>query len=174
MLIDNYLKEKYWYEIYNHEKERCSCELKDGGQGICLIGQYLEGVITAREYLKVQNDELFNLEFGTVIRTRFDNLARIIGVEKFNNEIFFVLDRKVLNDSKDINSKSNKINVIQIDKHSNNLKDLVCVGDIANGKEIIRIENGKFWYGYFGNEYISGEITELLSKKDYKDKVIRC
>ena len=61
MLIDNYLKEKYWYEIYNHEKERCSCELKDGGQGICLIGQYLEGVITAREYLKVQNDELLSI-----------------------------------------------------------------------------------------------------------------
>lgn len=173
MIVDEYLKQKYNYEIHTHNINMCSCDLSEGGKGLCLIGQYLNDVITAKEYLEVVKDKFANLQYGTVIRTELNDLARITNIETFDNDIFFILDRKVSNNLKDINSKSNKIRSSFIDNHSNCLKDIIEIGDFANGKKIIYKDKDKLWYGHWKNEFIDNEVTEVISKKDYEDKVIR-
>lgn len=173
MIVDEYLKQKYDYGIYMHNKGMCTCDLSEGGKGLCLIGQYLTDIITAKEYLETVKDEFADLQYGTVIRTQFDDLARVINIEYFNNKIYFVLDRKVSNDFENIDSKSNKINTTYVEKHSNSLKDMVEIGDFANGRKIISKDKDKLWYGHWKNEYINGEVTELVSQKAYKEKIIR-
>lgn len=101
------------------------------------------------------------------LSTKLGDIARIIGIECLNEKIYFTLNREVNYYANCEYKNSNRIFIDAIDKHSNILNDLVKVGDIANGHKIIKIENGIFFYGYWGNERISGKITELQSRNDY-------
>lgn len=39
------------YLVEEHRKGNCSCDLTDGGNGFCIVGQFDEGVITTQEFL---------------------------------------------------------------------------------------------------------------------------
>lgn len=172
-----YVKRKYIeYEYENklnlHVIEHCDCDLTDGGKGICIYGQYLEKSITAEEFLKEIGDQFYELHSGTFIRNFTGDVAIIIGITKISRTIYFKLDRDVILDVKNINNKSNMIPYNQIRKCSNRLKDLVEVGDIANGKQIIKIKDGVLYYGHWGDQRILGEVYELLTQNNYNNNAI--
>lgn len=167
MLIKRYIKFKYDDYIEEHIKGRCSCDLQEGGKGLCNTGRYLEGLITPKEYLKEIEDDFSDLKYGTFIRTSLDDIASIIGIEKIDYRLYFILDREIEFRIKDEYIRFNKIKVHDVERHSNDLKKLVQIGDIVNGHKIIKIDRDKLYYGYWGNEYISGDVQEVLTMKNY-------
>lgn len=173
MLIKRYIDLKYEMDFKNHMRNCCNCNLKEGENGLCNYGRYLEGLDTPQDFLKDIEDKFYNIKYGTFIRTDLDDIARIIGVDKINIKTYFILDKEV-----DVYTgrefiKTNKIGLYDIENHSNDLKDLVKIGDIVNGYRIIKIDGDKLYYGYWGDRHISGEIEEVLSKKYYlRDTVI--
>ena len=38
--------------IYEHEHNLCSCDLTEGGYGLCFAGQYLEGCLSSENILE--------------------------------------------------------------------------------------------------------------------------
>ena len=167
MLADRYINLKYALELNEHIQGKCNCDLTRGGTGLCPYGRYFEGMISGNEFLTEIDDSFKELRYGTLIRSNLDDIARIIGIECINEKIYFTLNREVNYYANSEYKNSDRIFIDAIDKHSNILNDLVKVGDIANGHKIIKIENGIFFYGYWGNERISGKITELQSRNDY-------
>lgn len=172
MLKDRYIKYKYEKEFAEHFKDNCDCDLTDGGKGRCLYGQYLEESIDAEEFLKAIGDEYYDLQYGTFIRTITDDVAVVIGVIRIAGIIYLKLDREVILDRKDISKKANILPCDKIKKHSNILKKLVQIGDIANGNQIIDIKDGILFYGHWGNERIIGEVKELLTRNNYDNDVV--
>lgn len=167
MFVDRYINLKYALELNEHIQGKCNCDLTQGGTGLCAYGRYFEGMISGNEFLTEIDDSFKELRYGTFIRTYLGDIARIIGVETLNQRIYFILDREIECYKNSEFKKINRIHIYDIDKHSNNLNELAQIGDIADGHQIIKIENDKIFYGYWGNEYISGEIKELLTKNDY-------
>ena len=172
MLINRYIELKYEDEIQEHLENKCCCKLKEGEKGMCRCGKYIEGMVTPQEYLKDINDPFYNIQYGTYIRTELDDMARIKGVEKIGYKIYLILDRVVDMREGEGYAKTDRIRDYDIEKFSNNLKDLVKKGDIVNGHKILRIAEDKLWYGYFGNEFIHGDVKEVLTKKDYINRSI--
>lgn len=173
MLVNRYIDLKYAYGFYEHFNEHCSCDLREGGQGLCNYGRYIDELISPEEFLQEYEDDFYDLKYGTFVRTDQDDIARIIGVEAESSKIFFILDREVERYSHEEIIKTNKIRDYNIDEHSNQLKDLVKEGDIVNGRKIIKIDNGKLWYGYYGDDYLKGPVREVLTKKKYlKESVV--
>lgn len=173
MLVNRYIDLKYEYGFYQHCNEYCSCDLSDGGKGLCNYGRYNDELISPQEFLEEYEDDFYDLKFGTFVRTDQDDIARIIGVEAESSKIYFILDREVEKCSGEEIIKTNRIRDNNIDEHSNELKDLVKEGDIVNGRKIIKIDNGKLWYGYYGDDYLKGPVQEVLTKKKYlKESVI--
>lgn len=39
-------------QIKDHEEGRCNCDLTEGGYGLCMAGQWLEGVISSEQVIK--------------------------------------------------------------------------------------------------------------------------
>lgn len=172
MIKEKYIKYKYEISFNLHLRNDCDCDLTDGGRGLCIFGQYLEKLITAEEFLKTVGDKFYELQYGTFIRTITDDVAVVIGISKIYEKIYLKLDREVIIDIDDINKKSNMISCDKVSRYSNKLKELVQVGDIANGKQIIKIEDEKLYYGYWGDQYILGEVNELLTQNDYDRHVL--
>lgn len=166
MLIKRYIDLKYKDYFQEHLENECNCNLKDGEKGLCIYGRYIEGLITPQEFLEEIGDVYFDLQYGTYIRTDIGDIARIIGVVPFSYRTVFILDREIEYQERGVSSKTNKIMSHEVEKHSNQLKDLVEVGDIVNGYRIVKIEKDKFYYGYWGNEYVKGDIEEVITKND--------
>ena len=114
----------------------------------------------------------YDLQYGTFIRTITDDVAVVIGIIKIAGIVYLKLDREVILDRKDISKKSNVLPFDKIKKHSNILKELVQIGDIANGKQIIEIKNGILCYGHWGDRRILGEVNELLTRNNYDSGVV--
>lgn len=167
MLIKKYIDLKYGLWIQGHLDNKCSCDLTDGGRGLCSCGRYVEGLETPEEFLEENNDRFLNLQYGTFIRTVLGDIARIIDVDIIRTNTWFTLDREVDRTLNDEVIRTNKIKEYHILRHSNDIKDIIEIGDIVNGHKIVMIKNDKFYYGFFGNEYIHGEIEDVLPKKSY-------
>lgn len=174
MIISQYVKFKYKNEFNIHNIDHCTCDLTEGGKGLCIFGQYIEGNINEKELLETLKSKYSDLRYGTYIRTRFGDVARIINIVLHDDKVFFKLDREVRNNKETIDLKSNFIldNDINIDIVSNELKEIVKVGDIVNGHKIIMIKEEKLYYGYWKNEYIQGDVEELLTSNDYNTNTI--
>lgn len=172
MLIKKYIDLKYGLWIQGHLDNKCSCDLKDGGKGLCTYGRYVEGLTTPEDFLEENEDKFYDLQYGTFIRTGLDDIARIIDVDIIGLNTWFVLDREVDRTINDELIRTNKIKEYNILQHSNDIKDIIQIGDIVNGHKIVMINNDKFYYGFFGDQYISGEIETVLSKKSYNEHSI--
>ena len=92
MLVNRYIDLKYAYGFYEHFNEHCSCDLREGGQGLCNYGRYIDELISPEEFLQKYEDDFYDLKYGTFVRTDQDDIARIIGVEAESSKIFFILD----------------------------------------------------------------------------------
>ena len=51
-IYKDYILEFYKEEIKNHKNGNCNCDLTEGGNGLCQIGQWLEGCITSEDLLR--------------------------------------------------------------------------------------------------------------------------
>lgn len=47
--LDKKIRKLLKDEIKDHKKGKCSCDFSIGGKGYCIIGQYVEGIISAKE-----------------------------------------------------------------------------------------------------------------------------
>lgn len=173
MLVNRYIDLKYEYGFYEHFNEYCSCNLREGGKGLCNYGRYIDELVSPEEFLQEYDDDFYDLKYGTFVRTDMEDIARIIGVEEETGKIYFILDREVERGFGEEIVKTNRIRDNNIDEHSNSLKDLVKEGDIVNGRKIIKIDKGRLWYGFYGDDYIKGPVKEVLTKKKYlKESVV--
>ena len=71
MLVNRYIDLKYEYGFYQHCNEYCSCDLSDGGKGLCNYGRYNDELISPQEFLEEYEDDFYDLKFGTFVRTAY-------------------------------------------------------------------------------------------------------
>lgn len=66
----NFAQKRFKKEIMNnilklvieeHDKNKCSCDCTDEGHGLCMAGQFLDFIITEKEFL----DEIGEFEITT-------------------------------------------------------------------------------------------------------------
>lgn len=55
-------------EICEHEHDKCVCDLREGGVGLCFIGAWIKGLVTSEQVL---------IEYGYLTRKEVNKLSKI-------------------------------------------------------------------------------------------------